>query len=89
MGVWQLMATIGSIAAKQSRAIRALLVCKSIPEAARQTGFGERTLHRWMKAPAFRQALADAENGLLDATQRRLVGLNLSLIHISEPTRPY
>ena len=84
MGVWQLMATTGSIAAKQARAVRALLVCKSIPEAARQTGFGERTLHRWMKAPAFRQALADAENGLLDATQRRLVGLNEPALDVLE-----
>ena len=84
MGVWQLMATTGSIAAKQARAVRALLVCKTVDEAAKQSGFGERTLYRWLKAPAFRQALSDAENGLLDETQRRLIGLNEPALDVLE-----
>jgi hypothetical protein len=37
-----------------------------------------------MKTPAFRQALADAENTLLDATQRRLVSLNGDALDVLE-----
>ena len=70
------MTSYDRIEPKQARAIRALLVCRTIEAAAQHSGFGEKTLRRWMKTPAFRQALADAENTLLDATQRRLVGLN-------------
>ena len=78
------MAAVDRTEQKQARAIRALLVCKSFEAAAQQSGFGEKTLRRWMKTPAFRQALADAENTLLDATQRRLVSLNGDALDVLE-----
>jgi hypothetical protein len=74
------MAESGSIGQKHTRAIRALLVCPGVPEAAELTGLGERTIYRWLKNPDFRRQLADAERAILEDAQRRLLQLQTPAI---------
>lgn len=74
----------GSLTARQQRAVRALLTCKSVGDAAASSGVGERTLYRWLTDPAFRVALAAAEGDLLDAATRRLLGLQEQAISTLE-----
>jgi transposase ISL3 family protein len=61
-GVWQEMAGSNSkLSRKQEQAIVALLTHRSVEEAARATGIGVRTLHRWMKDPEFDAAYRAAK----------------------------
>lgn len=69
---------------RQQAAVRALLACKSVAEAAQRAGVGERTLYRWLADPAFRAALSAAEGDLLDAATRRLLGLQEGAIEVFE-----
>lgn len=66
----------GELTPKQQRALRALLTCKNVAEAAAAASVGERTLHRWRSEPEFRAALSLAEGELLDAATRRLLALH-------------
>lgn len=50
---------------KQERAIAALLSQRTVGDAARVAGVGERTLHRWLKLPVFRKALDAARAELV------------------------
>ncbi len=68
----------------QQRAVRALLTCKSVGEAAQLAKVGERTLFRWLSEPAFKVALSAAEGALLDSATRRLLGLQESAIETFE-----
>jgi len=68
------MAESGNLGAKKSRAIAALLTSSSVIEAAAVAGIGERTLHRWLEEPAFRQALAAAESDAIRSAVRLLCG---------------
>lgn len=56
----------------QVRAIEALLVSESVPEAARLAGVPQRTLYRWLDEPAFAAALRRAEGRIIDEAARRL-----------------
>jgi len=68
------------ITTKQQKAIAALLSERTIGEAAKTAGVGERTLYTWLADPAFRGALRDAERGVLDDVTRRLTsGQRLAL----------
>lgn len=67
--------TTGTLTPKQQRAVRALLEQKSVGDAAKSIGVGERTLFRWLTDPAFKLALSAAESDLLDAATRRLLSL--------------
>lgn len=69
---------------RQQAAVRALLACKSVAEAAQLARVGERTLYRWLADPAFRAALSAAEGDLLDAATRRLLGLQEDAIEVFE-----
>ena len=46
----------GELTAMQDKAITALLSYSSVEAAAKKTGVSDRTLHRWLKEPAFRQS---------------------------------
>lgn len=68
------------ITTKQQKAVTALLSERTIGEAAKRAGVGERTLYTWLADPAFRGALRDAERGVLDDVTRRLTsGQRLAL----------
>jgi len=49
----------------KERAIAALLVNPSIPDAAKAVGIGDRTLWRWLKIPEFKKAYGDARKELV------------------------
>ncbi len=57
----------------KQRAIDAILSTRSIAEAATVADCSLRTLHRWLKEPAFKTALTNAEGELLAAATRRLL----------------
>ena len=46
----------GELTVMQDKAITALLSYSSVEAAAKKTGVSDRTLHRWLKEPAFRQS---------------------------------
>ncbi len=60
---------------KQRRAVAALLTCGDVSAAAQAAGVNRGTLYRWLKQPAFQQALREAEGEALADLQRRLVSL--------------
>lgn len=69
-----------SITTKQQKAVAALLSERTIGEAAKRAGVGERTLYTWLADPAFRVALKSAEKNVLDDVTRRLTaGQRLAL----------
>ncbi len=51
---------------RQEQAIGFLLAEPSVAKAAESAGVGERTLHRWMREPAFARAYRDARRGAFD-----------------------
>jgi hypothetical protein len=68
------------ITTKQQKAITALLSERTIGEAAKRAGVGERTLYTWLADPVFRSALKSAEKNVLDDVTRRLTtGQRLAL----------
>ncbi len=72
---------------QQQRVIAALLSTKSIAEAAKVTGQGERTIHRWLaEDPAFRVALSQAEGQAIDAATRQLISLQDDAIDVLRKT---
>ncbi len=52
--------------ADQEKALAALLTCRTIGAAAKKAGVGERTLHRWLNDPVFRQAYLAARRQVLE-----------------------
>jgi len=61
---------------KQQRAIQALLVERTVGEAARAADVNARTLHRWLADATFSDALRQATTQAVDATVRRLAQLS-------------
>lgn len=57
---------------KHRQAIIALLTCSSIDGAAQECGQSDKTLHKWLKEPLFRQALEEAESELLQQVARQM-----------------
>jgi hypothetical protein len=57
----------------QKRALSALVVSRTITDAAAICGLTEKTLYRYMAKPEFGQALAAAERELIDKAARRLL----------------
>ena len=70
----QIMAGNSTLSAKQKRFIAALLLARTISEAAKLAGVGERTAHTWLNEPEFKAALNEAEAEALNAASRRLTG---------------
>ncbi len=56
----------GELPADQEKALAALLTCRTIGSAAKKAGVGERTLHRWLNDPVFRQAYLAARRQVLE-----------------------
>lgn len=70
----------GRLTPKQTKGVAAIVSTRTYGEAAEAAGVAERTIRRWMKAPAFRRALADAEGDVLDTVTRRLVYLQRAAV---------
>jgi hypothetical protein len=66
------MAHVRDLSARQMRAIAALLTEPSISAAAEACGVGRRTLERWMREEAFRDAYRTASRRLLGDSVCRL-----------------
>lgn len=60
---------------KQSLAISALLTTGDVSRAAEAAGVTRKTVHKWLKLPAFSAALEDAERNAFSDATRRLSGL--------------
>ncbi len=59
-------ASTDNLTPKQTAAVRALLASVTLEEAARKVGVASCTITRWMKLPAFRQALSAERARLLE-----------------------
>jgi len=60
----------------QGRALGAMLQCPTIAAAARQAGLSERTLWRYLRDPAFSEALIERQRMILKTTTTALVALS-------------
>ena len=63
-----------NLSQRQRAAILALLQGPTIADAAKAVRVGETTLHRWLKEPAFREALKAARREVMEAALGRLQG---------------
>lgn len=61
---------------KQQKSIEALVLTGSVTEAAKVAGVNRKTVHAWLKQPAFKLALKEAEAEALDNLSRELVSLS-------------
>jgi hypothetical protein len=66
------MATIDGLTAKQQKAIAALLSEPTIAAAAAKVGIGERTLHTWLREPAFADTYTSARHEAVNQAIGRL-----------------
>ena len=67
--------TLSALSSRQRKAVEALLSTGEPTAAAREAGIARDTLYRWLKDPAFLQAVRDAEAAALDELSRLLVRL--------------
>lgn len=68
---------MAELTSKQRQSIEALVTERTIGEAAKAAGVGERTLHRWLAEDiTFQSALRDLERRTLEGFTRRLVKLS-------------
>jgi AcrR family transcriptional regulator len=76
----------GTVSAKQTATIAALLDSRGVAEAAEKAGVPVRTVYRWLQTDdAFKAALQAAEGELLDQAMRRLLQLQdtaLTALHV-------
>lgn len=62
---------------KRTRAVVALLECRTFSEAAKQADIGRATLRRWLaEDDEFRRMVLDAEGRAIDASARKLIRLS-------------
>ena len=86
--------TPDGLTVKQRKAVEALLTTGEVAAAAQAAGVCRDTLHRWLKQPAFLQAVRDAEARALDDLSRLLVRLGRTAAAtlakaMSDPAAPY
>ena len=62
-----------TLTGKQRKTVEALLATGEVTAAAKEAGISRETLHRWLRQPAFGQAVRDAEARALDDLSRLLV----------------
>jgi len=67
--------TLSALSSRQRKAVEALLSTGEPTAAAREAGIARDTLYRWLKEPAFLQAVREAEAAALDELSRLLVRL--------------
>lgn len=58
-------AAAAQMSLKQARLVAALLAGSDVQTAAKTAGVGCSTVHRWLKLPAFQEALADQRDALM------------------------
>lgn len=63
---------------RQRKAVEALLVTGDVSAAAKEAGVSRESLYRWLKQPAFLEAVREAEARALDELSRLLVRLGRS-----------
>jgi len=67
--------TLSALTPKQRKAVEALLTTGDASAAAQAAGIARDTLYRWLRQPAFREAVRAAEAQALDDLSRMLVRL--------------
>jgi transposase-like protein len=72
--------TPGKLSGRQQKAVAALLSTGEVSAAAREVGVSRETLHRWLRQPAFLEAVRAAEAEALDELSRLLVRLGRTAI---------
>lgn len=68
----------------QLKAVAALLTSPDMAQAAKAAGVSRDTLYEWLKQPAFRAALREAERSALDAGSRELVRIGSKAVGVVE-----
>ena len=71
---------------KPQKLIQALLVAKTLADAARQVGVCERTARRWMQTPDFRAAYDQARSDAFDRTLARLQAVSSEAVDVLAET---
>lgn len=67
------MARNGTLSTKQNKTIGIILSAPNITRACEMAGIGRSTICRWLKEDAFKSALVEAENELLQDASRALL----------------
>lgn len=65
---------------QQLAAIESLLICGDVTVAAKAAGVTSKTVHRWLKQPAFSAALRTADQAALETLTKRLVTLGTKAV---------
>jgi phage terminase small subunit len=65
----------GALTAAQKRFVAALLTARDVRGACRVAGVAERTAYRWLRMPAVKAALAEAQDTALAQVTRLAVGM--------------
>ncbi len=78
------MAENSRLTSKQNRAITALVSSRGIRQASQVTEIPERTLYRWLRQPAFRAALTEAESLAVEHAARRITALSDQAVNVLE-----
>ena len=86
--------TLSELSAKQRRAVAALVTTGDASAACAQAGIARDTLYRWLKQPAFAQAVREAEASAIDDLSRLLVRLSRTATAtlakaMTDPVAPY
>src|SRR5688572_26150595 len=84
----------GILTPKQRKAVEALLTTGEVTAAAKEVGVSKDSLYRWMKQPAFLDAVREVESRTLDDLSRLLVRLGRTAIAtlakaMNDPAAPY
>ena len=69
------MAKNGSLTTNQRRALRALLACSTVADAAKEAGLGQRTIYRYLASASFKAELRARQDETISAATAALSGL--------------
>ena len=76
----------GDLTPKQHRALMALLESPTAAEAAKKAGCNEQTLGKWLRQPAFRDALAAARREAMKGVLGRLQVVAIEAVEVLRDT---
>lgn len=65
-----------TLSAKQRKAISSVITCNSISEACKSIGISRSVFYGWMKDEAFRDALMQEQNSVIETALKDLKGLS-------------